>query len=99
MPVDPEKYVVFNRADFIRITGYTGDFPPPLPDAVVIRLQDIFAAPALFTYANSIQTVIELLDQWGTDISLPTYDHLTEIRDYFFERATTAQASYKKLPD
>ena len=81
-----EKYRVFKAGDGVEID-----------DAVVIRLKDPFAATALFTYANTILSFMELfgkrLDEWEEG-------RLQEIADYFHNQAVQSQAITKKrLPD
>jgi len=81
-----------------------------LQDAVVIRKQDMFAAPALHAYASSIQTVIELLESLAPDPNIKDHGipgmpvgkmaRLHEIRDYFFQQALEADdVRTKKVPD
>lgn len=68
-------------------------------DAVVIRLKDPFAVTALFTYANTIMSFLELM---GNNESISDEEHtrMLEIADYFHERATESQAiAGKRLPD
>lgn len=67
-----------------------------LDDAVVIRLQDLFAAGVLFTYAGAVQSAIEIMA--AHNIAPP--EDLLATRDHFFELASAAEASpIKKLPD
>ena len=67
-----------------------------LDDAVVIRLQDLFAAGVLYTYAGAVQSAIEIMA--AHNIPAPT--DLTITRDHFFELASAAEAApIKKLPD
>lgn len=66
-----------------------------LPDAVVIRRQDIFAAPALHTYYNSIGVALSVLP--GTN---GVHKRLQEVADFFHEQATLADSTdFRKLPD
>lgn len=90
------KYVVFKRQ--IWEDSYENDqhgFLEPIEDAVVIRLQDVFAAPALWTYAHCIALAGSLLKA-GDD---PHGDGLLKIADYFSEMATLAAESKSKIPD
>jgi hypothetical protein len=68
-----------------------------VPDAVVIRTQDVFAGPALNSYAHSIALVAKLTDNWGTAV------RLRKAADYFADRAREADVqAYEetaKLPD
>lgn len=67
-------------------------------DAVVIRRQDVFAPPALDTYANSILATVEALKTSASpDTGLIC--RLTGISDYFHDQATTAWDEVRKLPD
>lgn len=68
-----------------------------VPDAVVIRRQDIFAAPALEAYANAITCVIDVLSN-QSDPSGKTKD-LRDIADYFHEQAEKSYDGTRKLPD
>jgi len=73
-----------------------------LGDAVVIRRQDVFAAPALEAYANAIQCVIDALQQVGIthDGNAPSMvDHLRETADYFHEQAEKSYGEQRKVPD
>lgn len=67
-----------------------------LPDATVIRGQDIFASTALFSYANSILATIELLEATGT---FPP-KHLLTVADFFHQRGLAARGmTAHKIPD
>lgn len=85
--VEESKYIV-TKAD-----------GTPVTDAVVIRLKDPFAVTALYTYANTIMSFVELLR--ATDaITEEEGKQLVGIADYFHERATESQAiTDKRLPD
>lgn len=68
----------------------------PVDDAVVIRLKDPFAATALFTYANTIMSMLELVDEMDEEDA----KRMIDIADYFHERACTSQKiAGKRLPD
>lgn len=100
---DEQKYVVFKREDFDdpeseaqAVTELLLSQLPP-DSFTVIRHGDVFAAPALFAYANTIQTAIEIIlrKDEQTDVS-----NLIELRDLFQERATYAQQEEnQKVPD
>lgn len=98
-----DKYVVFKRKDWDEyLSGGGDDIPNLLEDAVVIRPQDIFAAPGLFAYASAIQTAIDLnYLQNGSKSMLPVpVSKLEDLRDFFFEQAQFAQEyPSKKFPD
>ena len=68
-----------------------------LNDAVVIRTGDVFAGPALHSYAHTIATVAKLT----SDVEVQY--QLQRIADYFADRAREADiAAYEdtaKLPD
>lgn len=71
----------------------------PVDDGVVIRLKDPFAATALFTYANTIMSFVELL-QVNDKLSYQTAQDLMAIADYFHEQACESQKiEGKRLPD
>lgn len=73
-----------------------------LPDAVVIRRQDIFAGPALEAYANAIQCVIEAMQQFNITHegrSPSTADRLQEVADYFHQQSEKSYGASRKLPD
>jgi hypothetical protein len=69
----------------------------PVDDAVVIRLKDPFAATALHTYCNTIQSVLELgYMQMGTE----DRRRMMDISDYFHEKALESEKiTGKRLPD
>lgn len=96
-----DKYVVFKRKDWESLKEgqfgrqYSAAERFSVPDAVVIRKQDIFAAPGLFSYANAIQSAVEILQANMIDTS-----KLQEIADYFHEQGIEAQhVEYRKIPD
>jgi hypothetical protein len=71
----------------------------PVDDAVVIRLKDPFAATALFTYANTILSFMELMQSFQF-IGQEEERRLSDIADYFMNRAVSSQALVRKrLPD
>ena len=79
-----------------------------LPDAVVIRRQDIFAPPALDAYANGIRVAVIAL---GEGVALldgfpDTRQEINELRerldakaDYFHGQAVLSWGAVRKLPD
>jgi hypothetical protein len=82
-----EKYVV-TKAD-----------GTPVDDAVVIRLKDPFAATALYTYANTIRSFVELLMDVRY-LSDSEEERLNDVADYFMGQAIESQGVTKKrLPD
>jgi hypothetical protein len=103
--VTDSKYIVFKREDWNKLSGeqFAGDLELDfaIPDAVVIRKQDIFAGSALHAYASSIQTAIEIIHLIGEDlIDGRDRQSLDELRDYFFQQALEADDfRTKKVPD
>ena len=99
--MEGNKYVVFKVDDFERIaldkgTAARNEFMrSALHDAVVIRRQDMFAPPALHSYANSIAIVARLMIYNDPAKS----KELQSIADYFHEQATLAEAESHKIPD
>lgn len=100
-----DKYVVFKRQDWERYTQRrdigTPDYLKPVPDAVVIRCQDVFAPPALDAYGNAILCVIEAHHSVPAlvDNNINRLKQLQDIADYFHRRATEAWQMHRKLPD
>lgn len=90
------KYIVFQRHG-----GSLYNRIHAIPDAVVIRMQDQFAGPAMHAYADQILLAITLLESFHANPD--QIKRLYEIADYFHERASQAddiKASGKaKLPD
>lgn len=97
------KYVVFKREEFISITDDKGTatqnelLRAALDDAVVIRLHDPFAAPALDGYASSIAVAIEVIQEAG--VRHDVINGLQSAADYFAEAAVIAHETSTKLPD
>jgi hypothetical protein len=69
-----------------------------VPDAVVIRRQDVFAGPGLHAYASVVQTAMELLMAMA-DIDEADLENLGRVRDYFHEQAVLADEIAGKIPD
>lgn len=97
------KYVVFKKADWEALQEESPENDPEafiLEDAVVIRLQDIFAESALFAYAASIRTSCEILESTIGDVDQALVDNLNEIADYFMRCGEMASKSlHRKIPD
>jgi len=93
------KYVVFKKDDFDALMDESpeADFwGCQLDDAVVIRLQDVFAQSALFAYASAIRTTIEILEAMGMDAPA----QMSETADYFMRMGEKAgKHPIKKVPD
>lgn len=107
---DEQKYVVFKAEDwpfdqvlYYQLPDDTEGLITDLalePDSyTVIRHQDVFAAPALFTYANVIQAAIELVSAPNDPKDLAPIADLEALRDLFQERALLALGADKKVPD
>lgn len=107
------KYVVFKADDVHWRGGEEAKFSAPLTpdqvvkDAVVIRTQDVFAGPALWTYAHTISQVAKLTREVAEANAEGDARHallgrarqLQDAADYFAERATEAGERPGKLPD
>lgn len=101
-----EKYITFKRADYDAVLiRNNNDMPVELKhvllqsevrDAVVIRLHDVFAGPALHSYAANIALAARLLPPAEAA-------GLLDIADYFHECAVEADelahSDHAKLPD
>lgn len=103
MTVNPAKYVVFKRDDFERLIT-SGASPlsyqlAELPDAVIIRQQDIFAASAFYAYANHLRGVVEVMKEVGFE-DYQWEEHLHELADYFMNMGDKASSmESRKVPD
>lgn len=101
MTMQDEKYIVFKKDEFEKWFEWAADMterlPDPVDDAVVIRMQDIFAAPALDAYAATIQTVIECAAYTAHDA--PVIKRLQPIADYFHTQAAKSWSLDRRLPD
>lgn len=89
-----QKYITFKREEFF---GLFGDITETisdivLADAVVIRRQDLFASPALATYASCIGMVAVLSEP-------EIKRQLLAVSDYFEQQAKLAAEEGYKLPD
>lgn len=93
--ITDSKYIVFHRDEFTRaLTGSNLHIEAiQIPDAVVIRRQDLFASPALATYASMISIAAHL-----TEDETKRKD-LLRISDYFEQQAQHAADEGHKLPD
>jgi len=91
------KYVVYKREDFDQ--HINRGIPPmtaqmyEVPDAVVIRRQDIFASPALAGYAASIAIAAKLTN------NEEDRKRLLQLADFFEEQARLAADEGYKIPD
>lgn len=106
------KYVTFKAEALDKLlVGLAGSLSPTvgealnefvsaaLDDAVVIRLQDNFAPPALDSYANSIMSAVLLLETSGVELDMVEVGRLKEIADYFHTQAVRSWQINRKLPD
>lgn len=92
--VDDEKYATFKRANAISVTdGYvTFKVEDVVPDAVVIRRQDVFASPCLQTYAS----MIGMVGMHHPDMDVRR--ELIAIADYFQRQGELAGDEARGLP-
>ena len=99
---EDEKYITFNRQDFLEFVGmlpshqemiYDAVEHLALHDAVVIRRQDKFASPALATYAACIAMVA------SEHPDPKVRAELLSVSDYFEQQAQLAAEEGFKLPD
>jgi hypothetical protein len=108
--MENSKYVVFARDHYRQWMDEWPEVNPEeepreIEDAVVIRRQDVFAASALFSYANSIRTATEIMEleragRGGERGPVDeVVDRLNEIADYFMRQAEEASKSASKIPD
>lgn len=89
-----DKYIVFKRTELIEaLRGGAFGPLPEIHDAVVIRRQDLFAAPALATYA----ACIAIARLTATDEVVRK--SLLDVADYFQRQSELAAAEGWKLPD
>ena len=103
-----QKYITFKREEFMQWLGELSgkdlrNLPVPnllhnaeritVEDAVVIRRQDYFAAPALATYASTIGLATHLTDDPKRRAQL------IAIADYFQRQSEIAGDEAWKFPD
>jgi hypothetical protein len=108
--IHDDKYVVFKRDEFEQWLGTVASPTHPtdpdeyeraasalvVDDAVVIRRQDIFAAPMLECYAASISVAADVIQQRGDEVGTKG---LRKIADYFQRQADEARDTTSKVPD
>jgi hypothetical protein len=90
-----QKYVVFKYNEACEYgAGERVD------DAVVIRLQDMFAEHGLRAYAGSVITAMDIIREVGSPLTekelLP---ELQKLADYFMDKADEASKITGKVPD
>lgn len=91
-----EKYVVFKRKDFedwVVQVPLLKLPPPTVPDAVVLRQQDVFCPAALDAYAASILVAVSLAQPGDTTRKLQ------KLADFFHEKAEESWHMNRKIPD
>lgn len=104
-----KKYVVFKKTEWDesmssylsqqKARGYPVPLPDEVEDAVVMRRQDVFAAPAFRVYANSMaasMVVAAKLVAPGLHLESET---ISKIARYFEEQAELSEAEDRKVPD
>lgn len=105
-PVD-DKYIVFKRSDWDEaIKARLGEVADDLerlyrlPDAIALRLQDVFVLQALFQYSNTVTTVAEILDAIGDGVLDEEVAQLQQIADRFADfGAIGMKMTERKFPD
>lgn len=98
--MEDAKYVVFKRNEFESWSDGRYDFlPGRVCDAVVIRRQDMFAASALDTYADSISVAISVMRLCNDGKVNGEARRLQQIADYFRAQADAARDTFTKVPD
>jgi hypothetical protein len=102
MAIDPQKYVVFKRKDIPKLMEKYDLKELELPDAVVLRLSDVHAAGALYSYASSLLASFEILSQLETkhtsESLRETMANLWEVHTYFTTLAEEARRVGYKNP-
>lgn len=88
--LDPGKYITFKRTSLhSALPEYHNTFAMlEVPDAVVILRRDVFAGPALHSYAACIAIVAKVLR--STDMMSKKAEELQKIADYFEDQAMMA---------
>jgi hypothetical protein len=102
--IDRTKYITFNRAELRALLDRTPGLDVikaltemdriELADVVVIRKRDVFAPAALSSYANAIQTVVEVF-QSPRALDM---EHLTELSDFILGEAADAYEHQGQVP-
>lgn len=100
-----DKYIVFKRDEFWTWMDKwahrmdAADYcPEPVPDAVVLRLKDRFAAGALEAYAHGIMAALEMIQEFAVPSVVET-KRLEEIAEYFFQQAADSRDMIRRTPD
>lgn len=109
--VTDDKFIVFKRDQMENWLGWLKDMmtngpssldepylqmPDELTDAVVIRTQEVFAGPALHSYAADVAVAIHMIRHAAPWLDVTG---LQSIADYFSSRAVEADEGPRKIPD
>lgn len=105
-----EKYVVFKREDWEggdlesyisqqRARGYPVPLPEEVDDAVVMRRQDIFAAPAFRLYAATIGASLVVAAKIVAPGMVISNTKLQDIAQYFDGQAELSEQEARKVSD
>jgi hypothetical protein len=103
-----DKYVTFNAQEFMHwfateVAPMCGNsMPIPIPDAVVLRRQDRFAAGAFEAYADQIIAMLDLFEDAFYDVDIPADrwdpDAMRAVADYFRDQAHASRQGITKVP-
>lgn len=100
--MDGNKYVVFKVEDFEAIAADKGTatrnefMRKAIPDAVVLRRQDLTVPQTLYAYSSSLALVAKALAMDGNRSVAERYQRTA---DWFHEQAELASEEAYKLPD
>lgn len=104
-----DKYVVFKREEWEesmgtyasqqRSRGYPVPLPDEIDDAVVMRRQDVFAAPLFRIYANSIAASMVVAAKLVAPGLHLKSEGLSKIAAYFQRQAELSEEEDRKVPD
>lgn len=104
-----DKYVVFKREDWEEAMpkylqqqsarGYSVPLPEEVDDAVVMRRQDIFAAPAFRLYAATIAASLAVAAKIVAPGMVISNFKLENTAKYFDEQAELSEQEERKVPD
>jgi hypothetical protein len=102
-----DKYVVIKQDDWRRFLDLHGgasamELPPVVPDAVVMRRQDRFAAGAFDAYADQIISLLDLYEDHLSEYPIPPErfnpESLRGVADYFRDQAHASRQGTTKAP-
>lgn len=98
-----DKYVTFKRDEFEEAkragSGRMYNTPQEVEDAVVIRRQDIFAAPAFRAYSATIASSLVVAAKIVAPGMVIHNTGLERISRYFEGQAELSEAEDRKVPD